>query len=119
MLITGGLLRKTRRPGTAASFWVSERATSSAPNGRSPRGLRWMKQPALVGRVPTAAAPHRRHEALDVGVLLHDRRGCPLVLHHVVEAGAFRRLGRAEQLSLVLTRDESLGDDPARGAPCR
>jgi len=43
MLITGGLLMNTRRPGSWDSLRVRERATSSALIVRSSRGLRWMK----------------------------------------------------------------------------
>ena len=49
MLSTGGFWMNTRIPGTAASFWESDRATSSALMLRSPRGLRWMmRRPWLM-----------------------------------------------------------------------
>jgi hypothetical protein len=64
------------------------------------------EQPALVGGAAAPAAADRRHEAFDVGILLYDGRGSPLVQHHVVETGAFGGLRGPEQLALIFAGDE-------------
>ena len=105
MLITGGLLMKTRIPGTAPSFSVSDRATSSAVMSRSSGVFQVEDQAPLIHRADPSSTADRRHEAVDVGILLHDGGGRLLVLDHRVVAGALGGLRRGHETALVLTRE--------------
>ncbi len=53
-----------------------------------------------------AAARDRRHQAIDIGVLRHDRSRSLLVLHHLLERGARGRFSRSIDLPGIGAWDE-------------
>ena len=115
MLITGGLVRNTRTPGTAAIFGRSDAMTSSAVSLRSARGSSSMKnRPPFDRRRRRRPPPPPIDDVTDFtfGSAWTIFMTCELVLDHRLVAEPLRHFGLAVDLADVLARDEAHRDDP-------